>query len=125
MRWLIIIVLVLAASCGSGAGSSFPSDVPTDLTPVVSRVEPNTGAVGDIITIFGYGYSTSTADNIVIIGAAAVSATGYALVDPPSPTEIETLTATIPEGVETGENSVAVLVYDNVSNQDITFTVTP
>lgn len=122
-RLVIFFVLFLIASCG--AGDDYPSDVPTDSPPIVSRIDPNAGAPGDAITIFGLGFSIAAPNNTVIIGGAAVAATSYRLVDPPTSTEIEALTATVPTGAATGTSSVVVVVYDQTSNADVAFTVTP
>lgn len=125
MRFLLVFSLVLLCACGSSSGVGLPSDIPTNSTPVVSRIDPTSGKAGDSITIYGFGFSTSITNNIIIMGNAAVPADSYNLVEPPVADEIEYLTATVPEDAEAGENSVEVLVYDNVSNADITFTVTP
>lgn len=117
----IAFALVIAA-CGSESGIS--EDVPTDSPPVVSRVEPNSGPVGTEITVYGFGFSMTAPINIVIIGTSSTAATTYNLVEPPTDTEIESITATIPDDAPRGDNSVIVLVYDNSSNADITFTVT-
>lgn len=122
-RLVILPVLLLIASCGGG--NNYPSDVPTDSPPIVSRVDPSAGAPGDSITIFGLGFSIAAPDNTVIIGGAAVAATSYRLVDPPTSTEIEALTATVPTGAAVGTSSVVVVVDDQTSNADVTFTVTP
>ena len=123
-RLVILSFLCCLAACGS-ADSGFPDDVPTQLPPVVSRVAPATGPAGTVIQIFGFGFSDIAPNNVVIVGDEGVSATAYALVTPATATEIEVITATVPAGVAIGANSVAVVVYENVSNADITFTVTP
>lgn len=116
--------LIALSACGS-SGLNFPDDVPTDSPPVVSRVDPTAGAAGSQVTIFGLGFSDAAPNNIVVIGDAAVSATGYRLLDNPTSSEIEALTATVPTDATAGANSVAVVVYDNTSNSDVQFTVTP
>ena len=123
-RLLILAVLFLAAACGS-SGDSFPDDVPTQLPPIVSRVAPATGPAGTVIQIFGFGFSDVAPNNVVIVGGEGFAADAYALVTPATATEIEVLTATVPAGTPAGVDSVAVVVYENVSNTDITFTVTP
>jgi len=112
----------LIASCGSG--NPYSEDVPTDSPPVVSRVDPSSGPVGTEITIFGYGFSYTSSLDFVLIGTEMTIASSYSILDEPTSTEIESLTATIPEDAATGENSVVVLVYENASNTDISFTVT-
>lgn len=117
------VFLLFMASCGSAV--DFPSDVPTQTDPLVSRIAPNTGKAGDAIIIFGLGFSASAPENIVIIGGAAVSATAYALVTPATATEVESITATVPAGAAIGVDAIEVLVYQNPSNADVIFTVTP
>jgi len=121
-----LFFLALLSGCGgSGADGGFPDDVPTQVTPLVSRIDPATGPAGTAITIYGMGFSISYPNNIVVVGDAATSATGYALVSPPTADEIESITATVPDDAPLGDNSVYVVVYDNASNTDVTFTVTP
>ena len=121
-----LFFLAFLTGCGgSGADSGFPDDVPTQVNPLVSRVGPATGPAGTEITIYGMGFSISYPNNIVIVGDAATSATGYALVSPPTADEIESITAVVPNDAAPGDNSVYVVVYDNASNTDVTFTVTP
>lgn len=128
MKRLVAIAfaaLIAGFGCGSSGDSDFPDDVPTQTNPVVSRITPVAGPVGSTITITGFGFSSIFPNNIVVIGDAAVSATGYSLVEPPTPGEIEAITAPVPVNAPAGLNSVFVVVYDNVSNADLTFTVTP
>lgn len=99
--------------------------MPTGTTPVVSTITPTTGPVGTVITINGLGFSDAPPNNIVIIGNIAVAAATYSLVAVPTATEIESLTATIPAGTTLGSNSIVVVVHENTSNSDISFTVTP
>jgi hypothetical protein len=122
-RLAICIAIVLAcASCGS---DGFEYDVVTDAPPVVTRVDPNAGRVGDTITIFGLGFSISYPENIVIIGNAATSAIEYELLANPQPGEIEAITAVVPDGAEVGEGPILVQVHGNSSNADVSFTVVP
>lgn len=123
IRWAIAFAAVIAAaSCGEGA-DDFPSDVPTSTPPVVARIDPAAGAPGSVITIFGYGFSSTAEFNIVIISGAAVAATAYGLAEAPTATEIESLTAAVPDGAAAGDTSVVVMVHERVSNADIPFTV--
>jgi hypothetical protein len=121
---LLILFGTLGLSCGSSGGSGIPSDVPTGLMPVVSRVAPETAARGDEITIFGFGFSSAYTKDVVVIGNSSTSATYYDLVDDPTPEEIEYLEATIPDDAEAGENSVMVFVDGHASNADVVITVT-
>lgn len=120
----IAALCLIAAGCGS-SGGSYPDDVPTQLPPTVARVDPAAGAPGSAIMIFGYGFSETAPNNVVIIGNAAVTATAYALLAAPTATEIESLSATVPASAPAGQSSVVVVVSDNTSNADILFTVTP
>lgn len=122
--FVILSVVVFSSACGASEGS-YPDDVPTQTSPLVSRVDPTGGSPGSQITIFGLGFSSAAPNNIVVIGGAAVAATAYTLIGNPTSTEIEALTATVPTGAAQGITSVAVVVYDNASNADVTFTVTP
>lgn len=117
-----LLAALVAAGCGSGG---FPGDVPSDSPPIVSRIEPDTGAPGDAITIYGVGYSFVPPNNIVIIGGAASTATDYRLLDNPTEGEVEAIDATVPAEAAAGEGGVVVMVADNVSNSNITFTVIP
>ena len=122
-RLLAIACLPLAAACG--APLVYPPDVPTDSPPIVSRVEPSVGSAGEVVTIYGFGFSFTVANNIVIFGDAASAATSYRLLDSPTSTEIEAIEAPVPADAPEGANPIVVVVYDNVSNADVLFTVTP
>lgn len=126
MRYVgIIVVLALSlASCGR-AGPDYPDDVVTQAPPTVSRIEPTSGPGGTAISIYGFGFSVAAPTNIVVIGDRSVSAETYRLLDAATSTEIECLTATIPDDAPAGESTIAVVVYENVSNATETFTVTP
>lgn len=124
IRYIIIVPLLFMAACGA-AKSTYGDDVPTNAPPTVSSVAPATGPAGTVITILGFGFSDVAPNNVVIIGDSAVSASAYDLVNPPTATEVESLTATVPNGIAAGDASVVVLVGDNASNSDVAFTVTP
>ena len=124
LRVLAIAVLLLVASCGGGT-TGYAPDVPTDSPPVVSRVDPNSGGAGTEVTIFGFGYTISVPENIVVIGGVATNATSYRLLSNPTSTEIEAITADVPTNATLGEGPIYVVIYDNVSNSDVSFTVTP
>jgi hypothetical protein len=119
-----IALLLLIAACGSSS-PSFAPDVPTDSPPIVSRVDPNSGGTGSEVTIFGFGFTISVPENIVVIGGVATNATSYRLLSNPTSTEIEAITADVPNNAAAGEGPIYVVVYDNVSNADVSFTVTP
>ncbi len=122
-RLIIALVPLLMASCLGGDG--YAPDVPTDSPPIVSRVDPNSGSAGSEVTIFGFGFSVSVPTNIVVIGDAATSATSYTLLSNPTSDEIEAITAVVPDDAQLGEGPIFVMVHENVSNADVSFTVTP
>lgn len=120
----ILLCICALASCG-GSIDSIPDDVPTGSPPIITRVEPNTGKAGDPITIFGMGFSEEAPINLVVIGGSAVAADIYNLVDNPVGDEIEAISATVPTNASIGQTVVVVVVYDNTSNADVIFEVTP
>ena len=125
LKMLAIAVLpLLVASCG-GTSVGYAPDVPTDSPPIVSSVDPNSGGPGTEVEIFGFGYTISVPENIVVIGGVATNATSYRLLSNPTSTEIEAITADVPNNAQLGESPIYVVVYDNVSNADVSFTVTP
>ena len=127
MRRLLFFFLsfVLWIGCGSEDPLSLEESVVTQIQPVVTRLSPVTGTVGDTITLFGAGFSIVAQSNIVSIGGTSLSAESYSLVTNPVGSEIESLTVTLPAGVTSGTASVFVTVFEFTSNSDITFTVTP
>lgn len=124
-RLAIAVLPLLVASCGGGGTTEYAPDVPTNSPPVVSRVDPNSGGPGSEVTIFGFGYTISVPENIVVIGGVATNATSYRLLSNPTSTEIEAITADVPANATVGEGPIYVVIYDNVSNSDVSFTVTP
>lgn len=124
-RTSIFFALLLATSCGSGENSSFDASVSTQSPPVVTRISPTSGKVGDTVTLFGFGFSSEPANNIVSVGGGSTTATSYGLVNPPAKGEIESLTFKIPSGVANGSNSIFATVFENASNADVAFTVNP
>ena len=123
-RLAIAILPLLVASCG-GSTTGYAPDVPTNSPPIVSRVDPNSGGPGSEVTIFGFGYTISVPENIVVIGGVATNATSYRLLSNPTSTEIEAITVDVPANANVGEGPIYVIIYDNVSNADVSFTVTP
>lgn len=119
----VFCALSFALSCGS-TGDEYDTTVPTQTTPYVNRIDPAAGKAGDTVTIFGFGFSTAAANDIVTIGSAAASAGAYNLLDGSTAGEVESLTVTVPTGVTAGVNNVFVTVLGNTSNANVTFTVT-
>lgn len=130
MRWSVLFLIGILIGCGSATDDSvepFDASVATQVAPVVTRINPATGRAGDIITIFGVGFSVIPEDNIVLLtkAAAATSALSYNLASPAGSGEVEQLTFVIPTNATAGITAVIVNVYDNSSNSDITLLVNP
>jgi len=124
-RVLPILSLMLVLSACGGGDPGYSDDVPTQAPPFVSRVEPTSGPVGTTITIYGFGFSIAAPTNLVVLGGSGSAATSYQLLNNASSIEIESITAVVPNDAAVGSSEVMVVVYDNVSNADVTFTVTP
>jgi len=122
----IIFLLLFLAGCGSSDDLiGFDASVSTGTVPIIERVNPNNGQVGDTITIFGLGFSNAPVLNNITVGGAAVTASAYALLDNPANGEVESLTFDVPEGAATGEDIIFVTVFENTSNAGKKFTVNP
>lgn len=118
----MIVMLALASSCGGGTSSSH---VPSGSTPVVSRLDPDSGTPGTQFSVYGFGFSYVPTENIVMVGESVDVASSYDIVDnPTSPEESEVLTVTVPDGAAPGASDVFVIVNGVASNEGITFTVT-
>lgn len=126
MPWRILCAsVVLCTACGNSLPLELEESVATQLTPIVSRVVPNTGKAGDSITILGMGFTASAPENIILVGGTTTSAATYALVTPPAAGEIEQLTFTVPATAAVGATTITVTVFDRISNSDVAFTITP
>lgn len=128
MRWSALLLIGMLVGCGSAADDRvepFDASIATQVAPVVTRINPASGRAGDIITIFGVGFSVIPEDNIVLLTNAAALALSYNAVAAAREGEVEQLTFAIPTNATTGITSVLVNVYDNSSNSDITLTVNP
>lgn len=127
-HYLTAFVLTLAIgslpACGGDTFTTSDS-VPTAAPPVIMRISPDSGAARDSITVFGVGYSINPNENILFIGEGASVATSYALVTNGQPGEVEQLTFTVPDESLPGTQETVLLVNDNSSNADVTFTVLP
>jgi len=117
------ILFIALASLSCVGSSDYNPNVPTDSPPIVSRVDPSAGMAGDMISIFGLGFSIAYPEDIVVVGGAATSATSYRLLDNPTDSEIEAITFIVPEEAEIGEGPIYVQVEGNSSNVDVSFTV--
>lgn len=111
--------------CGSQADFHFDPTVSTQAPPFIARVAPTTGRAGDTITVFGFGFSTIATANTVSFAGTAVNAATHALVDPAVGAEIEKITVTLPSSATTGATTIFVTVFEQTSNNDTVFTVTP
>jgi hypothetical protein len=118
------IVLCSLSACGVG-DLGIEGTVPTDTFPIVMRVSPDSGAAGETITVFGVGYSIIPNENILFLGEGASAATSYGLVTNGEPGEAEQLTFPVPAESLPGDQAVVVLVNENTSNADLSFTVLP
>lgn len=112
--------------CGGAVSvSDFDASISTQSLPFVKRVSPAGGQAGDTVTLFGFGFSSAPANNIIHIGGTTATATNYALVNPPADGEIESLTFTLPAGATAAAANISVTVFDFTSNTDVQFTVNP
>lgn len=116
---------LLLAACGNSDPLALDSSVVTKTQPVITAVQPTTGAAGESIQILGTGFSIEASNNIVTLGKIATGASAYALLANPSGNSIESLTITVPTGATVGDAPVFVTVFDGTSNADIIFTVKP
>ncbi len=127
MRWRItfIAAFTLCAACGNSGPFEYASDVPTNAPPTVTRVDPASGPIGTLVTLYGFGFSFAPELNAVTIGQAMAIADTYTFLEAPTSEEIESLTTTVPAEAIEGASPVVVLVHEIPSNADVVFTVTP
>ncbi|MBI2092400.1 MAG: IPT/TIG domain-containing protein, partial [Deltaproteobacteria bacterium] len=106
-----------------GVSLEFDSTVPMQLSPYVHRIDPANGKAGDTVTILGFGFSAEAGSNIISFGGEEAVAASYAEVSPAVEGELESLTATVPDGVSVGDAPVYVTVFSNTSNANVSFTI--
>ena len=111
-------------SCG-GASFEFDFSVPTQSPPYINRIDPVNASPGDVVIIYGFGFSIVEGNNVISFGGVSTVAEDYAELEATNENEIESLTVTVPDGVDAGENDIKVSVFDNVSNTDLKITITP
>ncbi|MDO8493811.1 MAG: IPT/TIG domain-containing protein, partial [Deltaproteobacteria bacterium] len=111
-------------SCGTSSLGDFDASIVTQTVPFINRVQPNNGRAGDTITVFGFGFSTTSGNNVVVVGGGSAAAANYALVNPAVSGEIEQFTFTVPTNAATGATTLIVEVFGNASN-GVAFTVNP
>ncbi len=129
-RFLLTIITAFALFCSSCGGeqpelTSFDSSVVAASAPVLKRINPTSGKVGDTITVYGFGFSNNPPANIINMGGKTAQATTYSLNPNPENGELEAITFTIPTGVSVGTNSILMIVFELASNNTNSFTVTP
>lgn len=121
-----IFLFFAAGGCGSSSEPiTFNPSINIPSPPIIKRIDPASGKAGEPITIFGFGFSSESASNIIIVAGKATSADSYALVNPPTDGEIESLTFQVPNGATAGTGGISVTVFENTSNNDVQFTVNP
>ena len=127
MRRLFFLMAVTLCAAFGGDNDSFLFDpsVVTQTPPLVTRTDPAAGGVGSAVTIFGSGFSSIAANNIVTLGGVSAIAETYALAADPQGGEVESITITVPTNAVMGTNPVFVIVFEETSNADMVFTVTP
>ena len=119
------MLAVFFLHCGGDTALALDPSIATGSLPILKRVFPTSGKTGDVVTLFGSGFSADAGFNIVSIGGVTAGASAYGLVDPSTGGEVESLTVTLPTGLSLGAQTIFVIVFDNTSNTDTAFTVTP
>lgn len=121
----VLVGLIFIMGCGSAAEEF----VPTQTDPYISRVDPAAASVGDVVAVFGHGFSDAAEFNIIVIDDTQIFADSYALVTPATGDEVESLAFTVPAGISQGDHTIYVIVCDvacdNTSNTDLTITINP
>lgn len=112
------LVLLLLASCGIEEPGPSP-------VVFVNRVAPTTAAIGDTVTIFGFGFNIAPELNVVIINGVEAIADSWSLVDPAVSPEIEQLTFVVQAGTPIGTDNIYVFTNDQTSNTNVTIDITP
>ncbi len=120
--WLFLFIFPILTACGGVL--QYEHDVTTQAPPTVIRIEPIQGPPGTTVTIYGFGFSFIPQNNIISIGEWSAVAENYTLLDNTGSAEIESISFRVPDAIKTGDYSIIVVVHDNVSNANITFTVT-
>lgn len=134
LHLLLLGTALIATACGSGNNTPdalFDDSVPTGLPPTISTVTPAAASIagGTVVTLSGFGFSSTFPNNIITLTngttSATVSATSYSLVAAATATDIEAITFTIPATAPVGVLNVFVTVLGNTSNANLALTVTP
>lgn len=125
LRKFVIISSIACSLCACGPSlDDLDPSIASQEFPAITQVVPTSGRPGDIITIFGLGFSVVPQENIVIIGNKTALASEYELVNNENGTEVEKITFEIPVNTTTGVGSVSVLAITYGSNS-IEFTILP
>ena len=125
-KLLLCLCLLTLANCGSASGE-FSDNVPTGSIPVLSRAVPSSAHLGDTVTLYGYGFSIVSTENLVILGDLEIPAEDYQFIDASLAEigELESLSFTIPFDATLGEQTLTLTVLDNDSSNSLSFTVRP
>ena len=94
----------------TSAGVLFTVTAP--VIPTITSVDPTSGAIGDIVTITGTNFSTTSADNVVSFNGGAASVTA---------STATTITTIVPATAVTGNLTVTV---DGQISNGVSFTFT-
>ncbi|MDO8461888.1 MAG: IPT/TIG domain-containing protein [Deltaproteobacteria bacterium] len=122
VRFFALVVLTTACS---EQGADFPETIISQSPPFLKKVDPAAVHRGDVLTLYGLGFSIVPEENNIRIGGIAVSASASSLNNPVVNDSPEKLTVTIPQGVADGEQAVSIFVIDQPSNGDLKVTVLP
>lgn len=125
MKKIIFLVGIFLIGCGSEEGLVLDTSVSTSALPYVNRVSPAAVQAGATVTVFGFGFSNEAPSNIIVTAGVSATAATYALVSPPTATEIEQITFVVPAGATLGVSGVSVTVFDNTSNNNVLLTINP
>jgi hypothetical protein len=120
---ILFCIIALCVACGSGTTITFDPTIAMQTDPYVVRLSAATAREGDQLQIFGGGFSTAAANNVVTIGDISVVADDHAFVANPADTGVEVLTITVPAGITIGPVTLYVFVLGNTSNADIQITI--
>lgn len=114
----------MTAGCGSSSDVLSPT-ILSQSPPLLKAVDPVTAGPGDQVTLYGIGFSAAAPENVVILGDATATADSYAINDPVTHDSSEKLIFTVPANAPTGEQTISLLIFGEISNANFTITITP